>query len=66
MEDCSIVELLLVLPDGAKINSKLLTFFVEVTALQAQRLGCIGHVVAMPLELREQRLALESLHAFGE
>jgi len=64
--NCSTLKRLLGLPDGAKIDSKLLAFFVEVAALETQRLGRVGHVMAMPLQLREQRLALESFHALRQ
>ena len=54
------------LADCSHVDSELLALFVEVAALEAERLGRVRHVVMIALELREQSLAFESFHASSE
>src|SRR5215469_14159398 len=47
------------LPHGAQIDPELLALLVEVTAFEAESLRRVGHVIVVPPQLAEQRLALE-------
>jgi hypothetical protein len=48
------------------INAKLLALFIEVTAFEAEGFRGVRHVIAMPLQLFKNRLALEVCRSLGE
>jgi len=45
-----------------KIDSKLLTLLVQVTPLESQRLCCVGYVVMIALQFRQDSLAFKTGH----
>ena len=45
---------------------KLLAFFIEVAALEAQRLRGVGHVMLVALEFGKERFALEGFDSLGQ
>lgn len=50
---------------GAKVDTQLLTLFVEVAAFQAEGFCCVGDVTLVALEFCEERGALEGGYALG-
>ena len=53
-------------PHGAQIDPQCLTFLVQVASLQAQRSGGVRHPLMMPLQLRQNQFAFESVRALGQ
>ena len=51
--------------EGTQVDSQLLRFLVEVAALQAERLGCVGHVEMIAFQFRQDDFALKALGALG-
>jgi hypothetical protein len=54
-----------VAPQRAEVDAKRLAFLIEMAALQAERFGSVGHALAVPLQLSQDLVALEAIHALG-
>ena len=54
------------LAEGLQVDSQLLTFLVQVTALQAQGARDIGHVEIVATDFRKEHFPFERFRAFRE
>jgi hypothetical protein len=52
-------------PERSQVDAQLLCFLVEVAALEAKRLGGVGDVELMALQLGQDDLALKTLRTFS-
>jgi hypothetical protein len=52
-------------PQRSQVDAQLLGFLIEVAALEAESLRCIGDMVLVPLQFGQDDLALKTLRPFG-
>jgi hypothetical protein len=64
--DVERAQLIFAVAETRQVDSQLMGFLVEVAAFEAERLGGIGDVRLIALQLGDDRLAFEGLHAICE